>query len=120
MLTAAADGSRSGAVTVRIRNDADRTAPEVLLTMELPKALRPVGDGWSGCDVQTGSTVQVSCRLSAARGHSEVRRTLELQVAAGTSLAPGQVALRVWPADPDGDPWLDNDSGDNESTFDYR
>ncbi|GAA2195596.1 hypothetical protein [Micromonospora lupini] len=120
VLTPAADGSRSGAVTVRIRNDADRTAPEALLTMELPKALRPVGDGWSGCDIQTRSTVQVSCRLSAVRGHSEVRRTLELQVAAGTSLASGQVALRVWPADPDGDPWLDNDSGDNESTFDYR
>ncbi|MCX5067721.1 hypothetical protein OOJ91_17925 [Micromonospora lupini] len=120
VLTPAADGSRSGTVTVRIRNDADRTAPEALLTMELPKALRPIGDGWSGCDIQTGSTVQVSCRLSAVRGHDEVRRTLELRVAAGTSLASGQVALRVWPADPDGDPWLDNDSGDNESTFDYR
>ncbi|WP_433535807.1 hypothetical protein ACQPZK_28240 [Micromonospora sp. CA-249363] len=120
VLTAATDGSRSGAVTVRIRNEADRTAPEVILTMELPKALRPVGDGWTGCDIETGSTVQVSCRLSAVRGHSEVRRTLELGVATGASLPSGQAALRIWPADPDRDPWLDNDDSDNESTFDYR
>lgn len=120
VLTAVADGSRSGAVTVRIRNEADRTAPEAHLTMELPKALRPVGDGWTGCDIDTGTTVQVSCRLSAVRGHSEVRRTLELQVAAGANLSSGQVALRIWPADPDRDPWLDNDGSDNESTFDYR
>ncbi|MEV1014443.1 hypothetical protein AB0I95_20845 [Micromonospora sp. NPDC049751] len=120
VLTPAADDSRSGTVTVRIRNDADRTPPGVLFTIELPKALQPVGDGWSGCDIGTGSTVLVSCHISAVPAHGEMRRTLELRVAAGTSLAPGKATLWTWSRDPDMDPWLDNNSDDNESTFGYR
>ncbi|MEU8299521.1 hypothetical protein AB0C04_19840 [Micromonospora sp. NPDC048909] len=120
VLTTATDGSRSGSFTVRVRNDGDRTVRDAVLQLELPTALELTGDGWAGCDQNRHATLLVFCHLTDVESRREVRLTLDVKVAAGVSLTPGQAPLRVWPEGPGGHNMLETDSSDNEVTIDYR
>ncbi|WP_410814368.1 hypothetical protein [Micromonospora sp. 067-2] len=121
VLTTEPDGTRSGSVTIRVRNTTDRTVPVGVLQIDLPTALRPTGGGWTGCDFNDDATLLVFCHLNSIEANSEVSRTLDLRVAAGASLSPGKVPLEVWPEGPGGKGrWLEPDISNNVSSFDYR
>ncbi|MER7893510.1 hypothetical protein ABTX15_27220 [Micromonospora sp. NPDC094482] len=120
VLTTATDGSRSGSFTVRVRNDGDRTVRDAVLQLELPTALELTGDGWAGCDLNRDAILLVFCHLTDVESRREVRLTLDVKVAAGVSLTPGQAPLRVWPEGPGGHNMLETDSSDNQVTIDYR
>ncbi|MBQ1021862.1 hypothetical protein KBX71_28840 [Micromonospora sp. D93] len=99
-LTTAPDGSRTGTVTVRIRNGATGPAAYVALRLGLPEAIRPDGDGWAACrnDPQT-TREPVTCDLNRLEGGKEVRLTLGFRVAADATVGTGKADVDARPMD---------------------
>ncbi|MEU8155245.1 hypothetical protein AB0B94_16410 [Micromonospora sp. NPDC048986] len=99
-LTTASDGSRTGTVTVRIRNAATGPAAYVALRLGLPAAIRPDGDGWAACRNDPESTGEpVTCDLNRLEGGKELRLTLGFRVAAGATVGTGKAEVDVRPMD---------------------
>ncbi|MEU8114548.1 hypothetical protein [Micromonospora sp. NPDC048947] len=99
-LSDASDGSRTGTVTVRIRNGATGPAAYVALRLGLPAAIRPDGDGWAACRNDPESTGEpVTCDLNRLEGGKELRLTLGFRVAAGATVGTGKAEVDVRPMD---------------------
>ncbi|MEK8109255.1 hypothetical protein NKG94_40240 [Micromonospora sp. M12] len=100
VLTEAPDGSRTGAVTVRIRNRATGPAAYMSLRLGLPPTIRADGDGWAACRNEPKTTREpVTCDLSRLDGGKEVRLTLGFRVAAGATVGTGTADVDARPMD---------------------
>ena len=100
VLADAPDGSRTGTITVRIRNGGNVPAAYVALRLGLPAAVRPDGDGWAACrddPAKTGSPV--TCNLNQLGAGKEVRLTLGFRVAAGATVGTGKADVDARPMD---------------------
>ncbi|MCG5456104.1 hypothetical protein PSH03_000991 [Micromonospora sp. PSH03] len=99
-LTTATDGSRTGTMTVRIRNGATGPAAHVALRLGLPAAIRPDGGGWAACRNDPGTTREpVTCDLNRLEGGKELRLTLGFRVAAGATVGSGKAEVDARPMD---------------------
>lgn len=99
-LAAAPDGSRTGTLTVRIRNAGSGPAAYVALRLGLPPALRPDGDGWAVCRNDPETTRQpVSCDLNGLKAGAEVQLTLGFRAAAGATVGQGTADVDARPMD---------------------
>ncbi|MET8351141.1 hypothetical protein [Micromonospora sp. NPDC005206] len=115
------DGSRVGAVEVRIRAVGDRRADEVLLELDLPASLAPDGPAWSGCGPNVGEyRPPLLCRLGPIEANGELTVRLGVRLPPGTELAPGTATVRGTAAGPGGHYLIDPDLGNNEDTMAYR
>ncbi|MCO1598776.1 hypothetical protein M8C17_26865 [Micromonospora sp. RHAY321] len=104
VLADAPDGSRTGTVTVAIRNGGNGPAARVGLRLGLPAAVRADGDGWKACRNDPETTQQpVTCDLDGLAAGREIRLTLGFRVAAGARVGTGQadVDARAMDADVD-------------------
>ncbi|MET8528865.1 hypothetical protein [Micromonospora sp. NPDC005172] len=98
VLADAPDGSRTGTITVRIRNGGNGPAAYVDLRIGLPAAVRPDGDGWAACRNDPEKTGQpVSCDLNKLGAGKEVRLTLGFRVAAGATVGTGKADVDARP-----------------------
>ncbi|MGV9215885.1 hypothetical protein ACTFTM_28875 [Micromonospora sp. RB23] len=98
VLADAPDGSRTGTITVRVRNGGNGPAAYVALRLGLPEAVRPDGDGWKACrddPAKTGSPV--TCDLNQLAAGKEVRLTLGFRVAAGVTVGTGKADVDARP-----------------------
>ncbi|MEW1590304.1 hypothetical protein AB0283_33200 [Micromonospora vinacea] len=121
VLTTAPDGSRSGTVTVRIRNAATGPAAYVALRLGLPAAIRPAGDGWAACRNDPETTSEpVDCDLNRLDGGKEVRLTLGFRVAAGVTVGTGKADVDARPMDAAFDVVAEVYDVDNTAVITYR
>ncbi|MEH0983668.1 hypothetical protein [Micromonospora sp. CPCC 205556] len=115
------DGSRVGAIQVRIRNLGDRRADAVPLTLDLPVALLPYGSAWSGCGPDPGRyRPPLSCDLGPVEAGGELVVRLGVRLPPGARLTPGTAAVRGAATGPGGYNLLDPDVDNNEDTIAYR
>ncbi|WCN80954.1 hypothetical protein [Micromonospora sp. LH3U1] len=121
VLTEAPDGSRTGTVTVRIRNGATGPAAYVGLRLGLPAAIRPDGDGWAACRNDPATTGEpVTCDLNRLEGGKELRLTLGFRVAAGATVGTGKADVAARPMDATFDFVEEVYEVDNSVTITYR
>ncbi|SCG55999.1 hypothetical protein [Micromonospora coxensis] len=115
------DGSRTGSVTVVVRNTGDVPVPYVALRLDLPAALRPDGDGWAACRNDPDTTGRpVTCDLGRLDVGKERRLTLGFRAAAGAGVGAGTAEVDVRPMDEGFDFLPDVDPGNNTVRIDYR
>ncbi|TDB75935.1 hypothetical protein [Micromonospora sp. KC723] len=121
VLADAPDGSRTGSVTVRVRNTGDVPVAHVALRIDLPPALRPDGAGWAACGNDPGTTARpVTCDLSRLAAGREHRLTLNFRAAAGSEVGEGTAEVDVRPTDEGFDFLPDVRPGDNTIRIGYR
>ncbi|MCF0096952.1 hypothetical protein [Micromonospora sp. MH99] len=121
VLADAPDGSRTGTITVRIRNGADGPAAYVALRLGLPAAVRPDGDGWAACRNDPEKTREpLTCDLNQLGGGKEVRLTLGFRVAAGTTVGTGKADVDARPMDASFDFVQEVYDPDNTAVITYR
>ncbi|GGO11110.1 hypothetical protein [Micromonospora parathelypteridis] len=120
VLADAADGSRAGTVTVRIRNRVGAAA-YVALRLGLPASLRPDGDGWAACRNDPETTREpVTCDLNGLKAGKDVLLTLGFRAAAGTTVGTGKADVDARPMDADFDFVEEVYDLDNTVTITYR
>ncbi|SCE91932.1 hypothetical protein GA0070607_3212 [Micromonospora coriariae] len=116
-----ADGSRVGAVQVRVRAVGDRHVDEVSLELELPASLTPDGPAWSGCGPDVGKyRSPLRCRLGPIEANGELTVDLGVRLPPGAELTPGTATVRGMASGPGGHYLIDPDLGNNEDTIAYR
>ncbi|MEH1054554.1 hypothetical protein V6U89_04995 [Micromonospora sp. CPCC 206171] len=121
VLATAPDGSRTGTVTVRIRNAGTGPAAFVALRLGLPSALRPDGDGWAPCRNTPATTSQpVGCDLGRLDAGAEFRLTLGLRAAAGVTVGRGTADVDARPMDARSTVVEEVYEADNVVRIDYR
>ncbi|MEU8168264.1 hypothetical protein AB0B97_17390 [Micromonospora sp. NPDC049004] len=121
VLADAPDGSRTGTITVRIRNGAGGPAAYVALRLGLPAAVRPDGDGWAACRNDPEKTREpLTCDLNQLGAGKEVRLTLGFRVAAGTTVGTGKADVDARPMDASFDFVQEVYDPDNTAVITYR
>ncbi|MET8039926.1 hypothetical protein ABZU25_03550 [Micromonospora sp. NPDC005215] len=120
VLADAADGSRVGAVTVRIRNGAGPAA-YVALRLGLPAEVRPDGSGWATCRNDPETTREpVTCDLNRLEAGKEIQLTLGFRVPAGTTVGTGRADVDVRAMDANFDFVEEVYDVDNTVSISYR
>ncbi|PWR05794.1 hypothetical protein DKT68_25070 [Micromonospora acroterricola] len=115
------DGSRVGAVQVRVRALGDRRVDEVFLNLDLPASLVPDGPAWSDCGPDAGKYgPPLRCRLGPIEPNGELTVRLGVRLPPGAELPPGTATVRGTAAGPGGNYLIDPDVGNNEDTIAYR
>ncbi|MGC4817800.1 hypothetical protein [Micromonospora sp. DT63] len=121
VLADAPDGSRTGTITVRIRNGAGGPAAYVALRLGLPAAVRPDGNGWAACRNDPEKTREpLTCDLNQLGAGKEVRLTLGFRVAAGTTVGTGKADVDARPMDASFDFVQEVYDPDNTAVITYR
>ncbi|MGB2568434.1 hypothetical protein ACPFP2_08290 [Micromonospora citrea] len=121
VLADAPDGSRTGSVTVVVRNTGDVPVAYVALRLDLPPALRPDGPGWAACRNDPGTTGRpVTCDLTRLDAGKERRLTLGFRAAAGAGVGAGTAEVDVRPMDEGFDFLPDVEPADNTRRIGYR
>ncbi|RLP85077.1 hypothetical protein [Micromonospora sp. CV4] len=115
------DGSRVGAVEVRIRNLGDRRADRVSLTLDLPASLAPDGPAWADCGPDAGKyRPPLTCRLGPIEPNGELTVQLGMRLPPDTELAAGTATVRGAAEGPGGHYMIDPVMANNEDTIAYR
>ncbi|MEH0844669.1 hypothetical protein V6U81_19985 [Micromonospora sp. CPCC 205711] len=114
-LTKNADGSRSGAIDVRIRHLGGRDATAVELRVSLQWGLFPVDDTWTSCrDGYRTSRDPTLCRLGPLRSGDDITLRLPVRVPQGYVFTGENRSVAVTALGPQDQELIERDRKNNE------